>query len=457
MEEDPLIMSPRCRIEPCVLAFAIRLPLALLTIAIWNHPADGRVARTECAGFDGDVPLAAEALNDAASYAWVREWDQQWDQQSDEQLDQKADRDSGSAAARISAGSLDARKFLYHEEIRLQAAPKNSALWIFLQRKKRETVNEYKISNELNLTIPGPFFSGSLMTDSDSDKKWSDLGLALGRRKSLTDFAEGFIWSVDHYYNVKETSPARWSRRPLSWGFRLGSPIPDAAITKAEIEIDEPATYEVDGSTCHYRSRVAHLRGYYPAGFPLTGFSMAGFSMATLRWSIDHFQKRKSIDDRYAERNADSLDLSWGRVLIEQHTDTLGVRFHRDQLDRDSSAKSAFRNETILYGGRSQIISGNFWMFLGGVGSLGTQRIGEKLDYIEQLKFQTGLEYRIMDRSRDWDAANQMNQRQGAGRLKGSFRTLANWDIDHLVWDFPYRKRGLRPWDGGLLQFSLYN
>ena len=126
-------------------------------------------------------------------------------------------------------------------------------------------------------------------------------------------------------------------------------------------------------------------------------------------------------------------------------------------FDRDTSAKSAFRNETIFYGGRSQIISGNFWMFLGGVGSLGTQHIGEKLDYIEQLKFQTGLEYRIMDRSRDWDAANQMNQRQGAGRLKGSFRTLANWDIDHLVWDFPYRKRGLRPWDGGLLQFSLYN
>ena len=260
---------------------------------------------------------------------------------------------------------------------------------------------------------------------------------------------------------MKETSSARWSRKPLSWGFRLGSPHPDAVISKAEIEIDEPATYEVDGVTCHYRSHVAHLQGYYPSGFSLPGFSTAGFSAAALRWSIDHFKKNKSIDDRYSERSANSLDLSWERVLIEQYTDTLGVRFHRDHLDRDPGAKSAFRNETILYGGRSQVITGNLWMFLGGVGSLGTQRIGETLDSIEQLKFQTGLEYRIVDRSGDRNIAGRsaplINDRIGAGRLKGSFRTLANWDLDHLVRDFPYRKRRIRPWDGGLLQFSLYN
>ncbi len=417
MEGNHPSMSHHWPCHQCVVTVGLAGAVAnALAFAAWSHPADARVSRTECTGFDGDVPHAGEALNDAASYAWVREWDEQWD------------RDSDSAAARISAGSLDARKFLYHEQIRLQAAPRGTALWIFLQREKRETAREYITSNELNLTLPGAAFAGSILTDSDSDKKWSDLGLALGRRKSLTDFAEGFIWSVDHYYNVKETSSARWSQKPYSWGFRFASPEQNATFAKAEIEIDEPATYEVDGTSCHFRRRGAHLQGNYRTGFSKNPF----------RWSVEHLKKKKSIESRYAERNVNSLDLTWGPSSNGQNTDTLGIKFNLDQLDRDGGAKSALRREIILYGGRTQIISGNLWLFLGGVGSLGTQRIGEDLDSIEQLKFQTGLEYRI------------------AGD-KGSFRTLANWDVDHLVWDFPYRKKGLRPWDGGLLQFSIYN
>ena len=120
--------------HPC-LAFGICLAFVL---GIWSHASEGRVSRTECAGFFADVPLAGEALNDAASYAWVRDWDQQWNEQGD--------RDSSAAAARISAGSLDARKFLYHEQIRLQAAPQGNALWIFLQREKQESANEYRFS-----------------------------------------------------------------------------------------------------------------------------------------------------------------------------------------------------------------------------------------------------------------------------------------------------------------------
>lgn len=414
--------------------FAFGIPLAFV-LGIWSHTSDARVSRTECDGFLADVPLAGEALNDAASYAWPRDWDQQWNEQGN--------RDSSSAAARISAGSLDARKFLYHEQIRLQAAPQGNALWIFLQREKQESANEYRVSNELNLTIPGPIFSGSVMTDSDSDKKWSDLGLAFGRRKSLTDFAEGFVWSVDHYYNVKEASSARWSRRPLSWGFRLGSPEQDPAIAKAEIEIDEPATYELDGSTCHYRSYVTHLQGYFGAAF------LPSFSKNPFRWNMDHYQKHKSIDEEYVERTTTSFDLSWEQSLMDDHTDTLGIKLHRDRLDRDPGAKSASRDEMILYGSRSQAFSTNLWMSLGGVGSRGTQRISQELDSIEQLKFQTGLEYRIVDRAGDRPGDSR--------RLKGSFRALANWDVDHLVWDFPYKKKGLRPWDGGLLQFSLYN
>jgi hypothetical protein len=387
----------------------------------FSSGAMARVARTECLDFEGDRPLAGEALNDAASYAWTRDWDDRWD--------------VGGNGARMSAGSLNAYKFLYLEQIRFEATPRDSALWLFLQREKRETANEYELSNELDLTFPFDRennLAASLITDSDSDKKWSDMGLAIGRRKNLVDYAEIFFWSVDHYYNTKELEDARWITKPYSWGLRFSRPENGLALRKLLIEIDTPSRLRRGSNFCDY-AKLA--------------LSATGDIGDEWRWGIQHQSKEKSISYEGADvaridadRAYNRLDLTWSRIAADRSRWTAGIELHSDILRRSDITVANTREEAVLRADRASDIGNNFRGTLGAVASRGERTVdrgepGEK-ETIEQVKFQTGLEYRVGDR--------------------GAFRTLANWDLDHLVTDFPFKKHQLRPWDGGLLQFSLY-
>lgn len=384
-------------------------------------PGSARVSRSECRGLEADMPLAGEALNDAASYAWTRDWEDRWDR--------------GGNGARLSAGSLDAYKFLYVEQIRLAAIPQESALWIFLQRNKRETANDYEVSNELNLALP---FHGenhlatSLITDSDSDKKWSDLGFAFGRRKNLVDYAEVFFWSVDHYYNTKELDDARWLNKPYSWGVRYARPEAGLALRKMDIEIDTASRLREGTTTCDYSRQALVASG--DIGTPW-------------RWTIEHVAKQKNLSSGEAganpvdiDRTYDRVDLTWSAAAPDDAAWTTGIELHRDILRRSDQAAPNERHEAVVRSVRAKDISAQLRGTIGAVASRGERTVdrgtpGEK-ETIEQIKFQTGLEYRVGD--------------------QGAFRALANWDVDHLFTDFPYKKNHLRPWDGGLLQFSLY-
>ena len=388
-----------------------------------------RVSRDECTALESDVPLAGEALNDAASYAWTRDWEDRWD--------------AGGSAARISAGSLNAYKFLYVEQIRFEANPDQSPLWLFLQRDRFDTANEYESNNELDLTFPfrrENHLAASLITDSDSDKKFSDMGLAIGRRKNLGDFAEVFFWSVDHYYNTKELGDARWITKPYSWGLRFSRPETGLPLRKFNVEIDTPSRLRRGTDFCDYAKRSLTATGDIGPNW---------------RWAMHHVAKEKrisygdatrdaqggGIDDVNVSRAYNRIDVTWSALMPDESRWTAGAQLHNDILDRSDQNTRLERAEAILRADRTGSIGNNFRGTLGLVASRGNRDVDPiEKQTIEQVKFQTGLEYLIIDKA----------------TLTGSFRALANWDVDHLVTDFPFKKKQLRPWDGGLLQFSLY-
>ncbi|MEY4631995.1 MAG: hypothetical protein RIQ81_2115 [Pseudomonadota bacterium] len=414
-------------------AIACAVPHAVSAKALARAGAD------DCSDFSDDIPLAGESLNDAASYDFPEHWRDWWD--------------LGGTSARISAGSLNAREFLYSEDLRFEATSNDSQVSLFFDRGLRQNHWLKSSGTELNLNItPGnsgvPSFS--VLMDSDAIKKNADLGLAIGWRQSLVDYSEFFFWSIDHYYNTKETSAARWIKKPFAWGYRFSKPRPESSETpwlqQAQIEIQPKAVYDNPdaGTVCTTSRRSLTLRGKITTH---------------ILWNVANFNTEKNVTSKssagtatHTKRDSASAAVTWISSPAQSGAggeyDSVRIEILVDKLERESQAASGLRREAIVSARRHLEAGETGQWFFGIIASRGQQSIGiaeaDGAQVIEQAKLQTGFEY-------------QIGRNTKAGRPKGSFRTLANWDLDHLVQDFPYSKRRFRPWDGGLLQFSIYN
>lgn len=443
--------------------------VSVSVLTLDTEQASARIRRTTCWDDITDQPRAGEFLNDSVAYAWSQPWQDLWDASS------------GYGAARLSAGSLDAREFLYLEEINLSAAPPGSPLWIFLRRQILEQGPDESVDHELSLSLPtvSDSFVPSLLTDTDSNKKWSDLGLAIGKRKSMNDFAEIYFWSPDHYYNTKALDEdseggdaGKWQKHPYSWGFRVASPERNARLSHLNLEVDTPARFRSSQLTCEYRALSLHARGKIPV--QLKWLDESGTNRLLWRIALSRHDKLidkfgdEFVDPTKSSRMTTEVELALDRTLgpLDSSSEQLdaslpsrghwhaAILWHQDRIKiQNETHRSYDRDEVVLSTRYTNTMKEDLWYFLGAIGSLGhrtrpswtdaNEIVG---DDIEQLKFQTGIEWRILESA------------PGAGRgrrMTGAFRTLANWDIDHLVSDFPYKKHSIRPWDGGLLQFII--
>jgi hypothetical protein len=419
--------------------FILKTVVLASSITTFSTPswAQFRQSHRDCLNLGDELPIPGEALNDTASYMLPGHWERQWYQHD-------------GAAARFSAGSINTRDFLYSEDLKFSSAPANSSLWIFFERRRMHNKWNSGDTNELALTLPAPA-TLSLLTDSDAVKKNSDLGIAVGMRRSSIDYAELFLWSIDHFYNAKETSSARWSKKPVAFGARLSAPEGHGPfgnlLQRAHAQIQVRGVHEQKTESRQEEITCA-----------ISGKSLQadGTLSDQLQWHAEWIAREITLEATNASRNSERMTgmvgVSWSNTKMlhssrSSLTDSIGFQMAFDDLKREKGAFSARRREIIATFNRSWNNDHVWSWFTGIVGSRGEQKIDDGTNRetapIEQAKLQTGFEYR----NREQNAANTPN---------GVFRALANWDLDHLSRDFPYQKRAFRPWDGGLLQFSFY-
>jgi len=230
---------------PCALMFAV-----FVAIALQSAVSHARFNHLDSETVDREADLDTETWNDILSYRSPLVWDRLWD--------------ATNVGLRVSAGSHDANRFLYSEDIRFRSNDTNRAVFAFTQSRAEDKA-EQNYAQEIRVGVRAiGHLQVSILGETTTFKEHGDIGFATAWFESWRRYIEVYWWSVDHYYAQKKSdSSDSMSATPWTLGLR------------GEWELDPwvqaKLRYEKDGRTKWDR--------------PSRGFSYA-YRRTTLDWHL---------------------------------------------------------------------------------------------------------------------------------------------------------------------------
>jgi hypothetical protein len=437
--------------------------LILLPGLLHGLPCEARFRHVDALRVDPEDETNRETYNDRISYQSPYSWTKEWLEKA--------------VGYRASAGSLNNRRFLFFQDIKVQTD--KELPWFFsYEQNQADDMVEQITYREIRLGRSlAEGWRLDMLTDGDIYKEFGDLGISLvsllGERRQV----ELFFWSVDQYYNQKKVEGENsYDKTPYTFGAKGSFAVAGTQTISFRLEHDTPLDWNLAsrGTRYHYQLSQAGLSW----SMPLAGNEAAHANhdhrsvSAALNWQSKketlwptpgHVQEILT-QTRMGDR--DDL-LAWGRlerttfdVDLHVHWPTSSLTYDggiwgiyrralttRPALPQNAESptvlgpQSALEEEDYLFLRREQALYGT----ISGPSSMRdmTWHQGFTANYSQitftpdrdglELKYNLGYEFRANSHTKVF-----LN---------------STWDLDQLRQDFPYRERSFRPWGGGNIQF----
>ncbi len=404
--------------------------LFLLAFILFTDTSFARFLESDVDKVDQEERYNTETYNDKFSYRYPSDWNQ---------IYEKSD-----AGVRMNAGSLNATRFDYYEDVKLHAA--NETAGFQFNQHRHEDVVEQGTYREIRAN--GFFSHGlyiSMVSDGGTFKEYGDVGWALGYGDVRRPLVEILYWSVDHFYDTKKSDIAD-ERTSQTWTLALKSNLPlgERVLVSLGAEYDHPLTWlrPSHGYLYKYQQENVNLNAVYELSSEqkiILDFSSAR-KKESKAWNQINFAK--SLD-----REVNISEVKWSQKIAETVNEVGGgdidrraAYVHRidpanqaQGLPEDMSPAHSKRDETVLWATRYEpwIAARHFMQYGLFINYVNLKE--SRHDVVAESKVQWAWEYRY---------------------LTGT-RVVLNttWDINQLTDDFPYDKESFKPWGGGDIQF----
>jgi hypothetical protein len=404
--------------------------LGVLFFILIPELASARFLESDVDRVDQEERLNTETYNDKMSYRYPAEWNQVYE---------KSD-----AAVRLNAGSLNANRFDYYEDLKIYAA-NDTAGFQFYQHRHEDVLEQTTIRE---IRASGFFENGlyvSMVADGGTFKEYGDVGWALGYGDVRRPLIEILYWSVDHFYDTKKSDPSDF-RSSQTWSLAMKSnvSISDKFLFTILAEYDHPLKWERPsrGYTYGYQQQQVRIDSSYKID-----------EMQTISIEISTARKheRKTWDllkyEKLLERQVNISELKWSE-RESQEVNEVGIGYidrranyehnvdpsiKAQALPEDVGPNHSKRDEAVLWATRYKL-----W-----IGDRHYMQYGFFLNYVN------------LKESRHDIVAESKAQWAWEYRYQAKTRVVLNttWDINQLSDDFPYKKRSFKPWGGGDIQF----
>ncbi len=404
--------------------------MGVLILLLQSDFAVARFLESDADKIDQEERYNSETYNDKFSYRFPASWDQVYE---------KSD-----AAVRMNAGSLNANRFDYYEDIKLHAA--NETAGFQYNQHRREDVLEQATLREVRASV---FLLSdlyiSMVADGGTYKEYGDVGWALGYGDLKRPLLEVLYWSVDHFYGTKK-SEVTDSRSKQTWtlAFKSNVSLSDQVLVSVAAEYDSPLKWERPsrGYIYEYDQQEVQLNATYR----LNDHQKISLDLSTARkseakiWDQTKYTKSMSrivniSEVKWSNQVAEAID-EVGVAYVDRraaYTQSFDLLSPEQELPEAISPARSKRDESVLWATRYIPWIGDRHFMQYGLFVNYVNLMESRHDIIAESKLQWAWEYRYLP----------------------STRVVLNttWDINQLTDDFPYDKESFKPWGGGDIQF----
>lgn len=402
----------------CRLIF-IGMPIVLLperTLARWNHH--------DAAALNQATGLGTEYYNDLLSYRDPLFWEQIWEKSN--------------LAFRSSAGSLNKKDFFFHQNIRITSSAHDP--WQLAYSSERNEEPRRVLDNsalELSYGSEQNRWRLGLLGDGQTEKAFADLGVRLKYSAGEGSQWQLIGWSVDTFYTEKKHQREDYrTRAPWAWELLILQTW-GASTVRLHHEQNQPVVwYQVSKDQRYdYRDQASELTWTYDVSETQQMFLQLGQN-----------QEREAVAalTRMDSRGYQDLRLSAeiGQRLQKGH-ETFSYSFWGLQgrtREHPANEEPALRRT----GTRQEAAFLWNWSkpFLN---EIHDQHWGLVVNQVklDERKREQATEVKII-----WGPDFVLGEH-------GRIRFTTTWDVDQLVHDFPYTKKGFHPWGGGAASFLM--
>ena len=397
--------------------------------------AFGRFTPSDADEIDREERLSTEFYNDVVSYRFPLPWIGWWE--------------STHNGYRVSAGSLNASRFEFLEEIKF-FAPTSGSVDFSFRHLREESMLEQQYLQELRLSYKlHPRWKLGMLGSGGTFKKWGDLGAVLRFHEDDRSYVELFYWSVDHFFNTKEEEPQnRYAVAPKTYGLDVGWTFPSGQRWRGHVEVDTPVEWVIADQARMYRSqkRRSRVELVQPLS-PELHLEAAVTSIEKDESGVWYSSQEETVARaglfRKKELSRSAQTALFGTRYFGSHSTyrfLAEFALHRadyeftntdgGEIESDEPSHDAVRREFMLGATRYRPI-GDSTNLQTGLFYNRASIDDEKSVHLGELKFQTAFDFVMSESLR-------------------SFLNLT-WDVDQLYRDYPDR---FRPWGGGHLQIQ---
>jgi hypothetical protein len=375
---------------------------------------------------DQEERLSTENYNDIVSYRYPLYFASLWQ--------------SRNVGYRVNAGSLNASRFYFEEEIKLET-DRLQRLGFAFNRSRMEDFLERRSEDEIRLfASPFDHLRVSLLGDGGADKEYGDMGMAIALYEGAANEIEFFYWSVDHYYDQKKQKPEdKRSKNSFTTGAKGQLKLEDFSA-KFYYERDHPLLWQRLSEGYEY----AYLRQFAKFGGTYHVADHQDYYFDIVR------EQKEEGKVFYASQNSksyvkDSIQYELGRNWYGDDDQSIGImKFDRrvqyvqsgnfQSFEESISPESSKRNEWGLFYSRylrRSWFNQQFGLYSNRV------FIYEKNPDITFSNWETKIQW-LMD----------FEIQKGCQLVLNT-----TWDVDQLYKDYPYKgDQTFKPWGGGNIQ-----
>lgn len=414
---------------------------------IWMAPlilassiAYGRFEPEDANRIDPEEKNNTESWNDKNSYRYPMRWDETWW--------------DSSFGYRVNAGSLNASRFNYDDDVMIEPRRLDTFNAAFIQSRRQDLAEE---TTEREIRTGWGFTPGmrlSILGEVNTLKEFGDIGMALGLRENARELTEIYGWSVDHYYDSKRSDEAS-ERNDHSHTYGIRSRRKRASNSLGwdlKFENDTPVDWLLpsQGWDYSYERRLLSSR----IDIPLYTDCFVYAALNAER----KFERKIALDGGGLDGHVfKSMDR---RAIVSE----FGTEFKTEaSVQYQVALQSIKRDVAYKYGSSNRNYTG--WLETFGPSEVRRNEWGFILTrhtpVTTNFAFQQGTminDAYIREDAAVWRKLEIKYQALFDFTLNDNTFFVLNttWDIDQIAVDYPYSKaKPFRPWGGGNLQFMM--